>query len=207
MSTGTQVIIKPMENQYKHFHMIGERLCLNFLNTANWSEAGEVVEEKLNNKADAFRWGRSASVGSGERPFTVGKLPELLKFRASLRHLFDTTVNASSPIKSLSKTDLEILNLAYGDLLTLSLRMQDGQIAYNPAVPLQQIVQVSALALLTAPNEISRVKMCGGQNCGWFFLDESKNRRRRWCTMELCGNREKARRHYKRKVTADKKEA
>jgi predicted RNA-binding Zn ribbon-like protein len=42
------------------------------------------------------------------------------------------------------------------------------------------------------------VRECGGDHCGWLFLDETKNRSRRWCEMSVCGNRAKARRHYDR---------
>jgi len=35
--------------------------------------------------------------------------------------------------------------------------------------------------------------------CGWLFLDETRNRSRRWCSMKDCGNRAKARRHYRRR--------
>lgn len=58
----------------------------------------------------------------------------------------------------------------------------------------------SALRLL-ADGEITRLKICG--NCGWLFVDRSKNRSRTWCDMTVCGNRAKASRHYHRK----KKEA
>ena len=58
----------------------------------------------------------------------------------------------------------------------------------------------SALRLL-ADEETSRLKICG--NCGWLFIDRSKNRSRTWCDMAVCGNRAKASRHYRRK----KKEA
>lgn len=58
----------------------------------------------------------------------------------------------------------------------------------------------SALRLL-AEEEIARLKICG--NCGWLFVDRSKNRSRTWCDMAVCGNRVKANRHYHRK----KKEA
>ncbi|MBW6420518.1 CGNR zinc finger domain-containing protein [Rhizobium sp. XQZ8] len=58
----------------------------------------------------------------------------------------------------------------------------------------------SALRLL-ADEEISRLKICG--NCGWLFIDRSKNRSRTWCDMTVCGNRVKANRHYHRR----KKEA
>jgi predicted RNA-binding Zn ribbon-like protein len=51
----------------------------------------------------------------------------------------------------------------------------------------------SAAELLTAP-EISRVRACGGESCGWLFLDTSRNRSRQWCDMADCGNVAKVRR-------------
>lgn len=51
----------------------------------------------------------------------------------------------------------------------------------------------SALGLLSGPAP-DRMKICG--NCGWLFLDRSKNRSRSWCDMAVCGNRRKASRHY-----------
>jgi predicted RNA-binding Zn ribbon-like protein len=41
-----------------------------------------------------------------------------------------------------------------------------------------------------------RLKTCAGNHCGWMFVDESPNNRRRWCAMAICGNRAKAKRHY-----------
>jgi predicted RNA-binding Zn ribbon-like protein len=38
-----------------------------------------------------------------------------------------------------------------------------------------------------------RLKAC--RNCGWAFWDESRNRSAAWCSMQLCGNRLKVRRH------------
>ncbi|MER6005333.1 CGNR zinc finger domain-containing protein [Nonomuraea angiospora] len=46
-------------------------------------------------------------------------------------------------------------------------------------------------ALFTLPRD--RIRACG--RCGWLFLDSSRGGRRRWCSMNICGNREKARRH------------
>jgi predicted RNA-binding Zn ribbon-like protein len=56
----------------------------------------------------------------------------------------------------------------------------------------------SAAELLTSET-LSRVRECGGATCTWLFLDASRNRSRRWCSMESCGNRAKARRHYRRR--------
>jgi predicted RNA-binding Zn ribbon-like protein len=44
----------------------------------------------------------------------------------------------------------------------------------------------------------TQIHECGGDGCGWLFLDTSRNGRRRWCTMQGCGNRAKARRFYER---------
>jgi predicted RNA-binding Zn ribbon-like protein len=56
----------------------------------------------------------------------------------------------------------------------------------------------SAAELLTR-GPLSRVRECPGDgSCGWLFLDTSRNGSRRWCEMSTCGNRAKARRHYRR---------
>ncbi len=53
------------------------------------------------------------------------------------------------------------------------------------------------LSLLTSPS-LARVRHCASASCGWLFVDVSRNHSRRWCDMEDCGNRAKARRHYAR---------
>jgi predicted RNA-binding Zn ribbon-like protein len=47
-----------------------------------------------------------------------------------------------------------------------------------------------------AATDVSAVRACPGHDCGWLFLDPRG--RRRWCTMAVCGNRAKARRHAAR---------
>ncbi|MGH9169921.1 MAG: CGNR zinc finger domain-containing protein [Acidimicrobiales bacterium] len=51
--------------------------------------------------------------------------------------------------------------------------------------------------LLTSP-DLQRLRRCEEKTCGWFFIDRSRGGTRRWCSMESCGNRSKARRHYAR---------
>jgi predicted RNA-binding Zn ribbon-like protein len=58
----------------------------------------------------------------------------------------------------------------------------------------------SAAELLTSA-EIERVRTCAAPKCEWLFLDDSRNHSRRWCDMSVCGNRQKARRHYERQQT------
>jgi len=67
--------------------------------------------------------------------------------------------------------------------------------------PLRPVVR-SAAELLTS-DLVDRVRECHGDDCTWLFLDQSRNRSRRWCSMESCGNRAKVRRHYRRRQGAD----
>lgn len=50
---------------------------------------------------------------------------------------------------------------------------------------------------LLMSEEIDRVKECG--NCGWIYFDSSKNKCRKWCNMDTCGNEVKARKYYESK--------
>ncbi|MEU5090116.1 CGNR zinc finger domain-containing protein [Streptomyces sp. NPDC021356] len=43
-----------------------------------------------------------------------------------------------------------------------------------------------------------RLRPCANDECQLFLLDRSRANRARWCSMAVCGNREKARRHYER---------
>lgn len=61
------------------------------------------------------------------------------------------------------------------------------------------IYSLSAYELLTTKDQ-KLIKQCGA--CAWYFLDETKNHRRKWCDMQTCGTNEKARRYYQRKKLA-----
>jgi predicted RNA-binding Zn ribbon-like protein len=63
---------------------------------------------------------------------------------------------------------------------------------------------VRAAADLLTSKDLTRVRECQSETCFWLFLDASKNGTRRWCDMKVCGNRAKARRHYRREKTAAK---
>lgn len=88
-------------------------------------------------------------------------------------------------------------------LAAARLEARDGRHAWgwpSAARPLDQLLgplALSAVTLLTGA-EPSRLKQCPGTGCGWLFLDRSRNRSRRWCEMEVCGNRAKSRRHRAR---------
>ncbi|HKO08899.1 MAG TPA: ABATE domain-containing protein [Alphaproteobacteria bacterium] len=75
--------------------------------------------------------------------------------------------------------------------------------AWDPADgPVEAVlgpITLSALTLLTQA-DLSRIKQCRGDHCGWLFFDTTKNKSRRWCEMEVCGNRAKQRRFHRRRV-------
>ncbi|GGT27334.1 CGNR zinc finger domain-containing protein [Streptomyces purpureus] len=59
-----------------------------------------------------------------------------------------------------------------------------------------------AVDLLTDPVARTRLRQCEGDNCRRLYLDTSRGRRRRWCSSELCGNRERVARHRRRSAAA-----
>ncbi len=60
-----------------------------------------------------------------------------------------------------------------------------------------QVLAWEAAELITSP-QLFNVRRCASETCAWLFLDTSKNHSRRWCDMNVCGNRSKARRYYAR---------
>lgn len=59
-----------------------------------------------------------------------------------------------------------------------------------------------ALELLTDPVARAGLRECEGDNCPIVYLDSSRGRRRRWCSSEVCGNRERVARHRRRAALA-----
>ncbi|MFJ6565840.1 CGNR zinc finger domain-containing protein [Streptomyces sp. NPDC091292] len=56
--------------------------------------------------------------------------------------------------------------------------------------------------LLTDPVARARLRQCEGDNCPLIYLDTSRGGRRRWCSSEVCGNRERVARHRRRAALA-----
>ncbi|MCX5200883.1 ABATE domain-containing protein [Streptomyces sp. NBC_00237] len=84
-----------------------------------------------------------------------------------------------------------------------AIRAPDGTLAYALAAEprceqLLAVVARDAVALLTDPAARSCLRRCEGDNCARLYLDTSRGRRRRWCSSEVCGNRERVARHRRR---------
>lgn len=87
------------------------------------------------------------------------------------------------------------------------LRQHGGQVvwAWTPdASAVQRAlfpVLIDAVELLLS-SDLEKVRECQGPGCGWLFVDRSRGRPRRWCSMSDCGNKAKARRHQGRRADA-----
>ena len=64
-------------------------------------------------------------------------------------------------------------------------------------LPLWQLAN-AAIDFLTH-QDLTRLRICAADDCGWIFLDETRNRSRKWCDMATCGNRAKAARYRGRR--------
>lgn len=70
--------------------------------------------------------------------------------------------------------------------------------------PLLAAVARDTVDLLTDPAARALLRQCEGDNCRRLYLDTSRGRRRRWCSSEVCGNRERVARHRRRAMAADR---
>jgi predicted RNA-binding Zn ribbon-like protein len=59
-------------------------------------------------------------------------------------------------------------------------------------------VALDAARMLGTPAQAARIRICASETCSARFYDRSPAARRRWCSMSLCGNEAKARRHRAR---------
>ena len=79
------------------------------------------------------------------------------------------------------------------------LTTQDGGFGWTwdvesaPEASILGPIAASAMALITTADR-ARLKQCQGHHCGWLFLDTTKSNNRRWCEMDVCGNRAKQKR-------------
>ena len=55
------------------------------------------------------------------------------------------------------------------------------------------------LVKLLSSKEFKYLKKCDNHKCSLYFIDTSKNHSRRWCSMEICGNRAKVSKFNKKK--------
>jgi predicted RNA-binding Zn ribbon-like protein len=88
---------------------------------------------------------------------------------------------------------------------TTEIRVELGGARFVIASPGDLDAAIGALLAIVARAMIDgswqRLKACPGRHCGWAFYDRSRNQSARWCAMKVCGDREKARAYYERRIS------
>jgi len=204
-----------VHNDFKHLKTVGGALCLDFVNTASARDT-TTPTERIHTYDELTAWAERVTILSAEmgerlranavhRPVEAEEiLRRALSLREALFRIFAATVEGVAP----NANDLALLNANIAaSFPNLRLKTVDGarldwgwlEEAGDLAGVLWPVVW-SATELLTS-GDLTRVRMCQHEHCGWVFIDRSKNRSRRWCDMQDCGNVEKVRR-YRRKQKA-----
>jgi predicted RNA-binding Zn ribbon-like protein len=188
----------------------GGALCLEFVNTVGWWRRPE-AEDRLVDYEALLAWGvRTGALGTDEARRLLGvaaRRPAAAarEVRAArrLRDAIHAVFTASAERRPAPRRELGVLNEALARVhrhLRLEPRGRGLAWRWDEGDTLERVlwpVARSAARLLTSP-DLGRVHECGDPRCGWLFLDTSRNGSRRWCSMSDCGNRAKARRHYRR---------
>ncbi len=187
--------------------LVGGALCLDFVNTVEWRGATDRAE-RLTNYGELLTWAEAAGAlhrtarirleaAAKARPDAAARqLAAVIELRETLAALFSADPPRAAPLDPLNdwlerapeRRRIAASAAGYG---WAAARADD-----DLALPLWPVVWSAADLLVSGG--AARVRACTDRRCGWIFLDASRSRRRRWCSMEACGNRAKARRHYRK---------
>jgi predicted RNA-binding Zn ribbon-like protein len=191
------------------------RLALDFANTVSMHASAHPVE-KLRTYADLVDWAARAGVvdeaGARRLLRRAGQSPaeaEAVRAKAvALREAIYHVLSAEAGGQRPAPADLATLNAGLAESLARARLAAVEPGGYRlgwldeAGEALDQMlwpVAHAAAEVLTTPAVLQRVGRCADvDGCGWLFIDTSKNHSRRWCDMNDCGNRAKARRHYAR---------
>lgn len=189
-------------------------LCVDFVNTVAWR--GSDVAESLHGVTDLLRWCSENGVtdraararldhwASRNPAGSSAMLEEAITLRESLyRILFAITRNEASPARDVATLNAVLERAPVRHTVALVDRGFGWRIDADRCATAALLAPVlwSAGDLLVSP-EVARLRHCANPKCLWLFLDDSKNGSRRWCSMQACGNRAKAHRHYLRMMKA-----
>jgi predicted RNA-binding Zn ribbon-like protein len=186
-------------------------LALDFANTAEW-HASKQPQEWLQRYDNLLSWSLAAGLltrrtamdlrrkASSHLAQANAALKRAIELREIIYRIFACIAHDQSP----STDDLASLNRAWAEAMgRVKVVPAEGgfQWRWEGEESLEQMlwpITRSATDLLTS-SDLKKVGQCADdRGCGWLFIDTSRNQTRRWCSMESCGNRAKARRYYKR---------
>jgi len=195
----------------KKFQFVGRELCLDFCNTVG-GKRGVATREYLHSYSDLLSWCAQAGLVDSfaaaqlfkmgiRQPIEAAKVcARALALREAIFDIFSALMNSKgAPANSIRLLNAE-LALSLGRL-RISFKTGQDEFSWDWALkdspldgPLGPIAR-SAADLLVSDKWRGHIRMCQAGDCGWLFLDSSKNHSRRWCDMKDCGNRAKVRRH------------
>jgi len=194
----------------KRFDLSGGDLALDFVNTLG-GRTNDPKERLANYDALLFFAEETKTLPRGRigalleqsvrtPGLAVTVLQEAIALRGALFEIFSAVAERRVvPDKALSKLNWNLMEGASFVRLT----QQGRRFEWDWSVSNQRLnamlwpVARAAADLLTS-EDLSKLRMCAADDCAWLFLDTTRNRKRRWCDMKTCGNRDKARRYYER---------
>jgi predicted RNA-binding Zn ribbon-like protein len=207
----------------RRFKFRGGVPCLDFVNTLAWRLTDRPVEY-LGSYEDLLAWGRQAGLLAPEETEVLSgwaathpeQAQDTLSRAVALREAIHQVLSAAIAGEPRDESALSTLNRELSVALS-RLRVapaagdayyyvwaweRGGEDGGGPPLerPLWPVAR-SAAELLTSA-KLGGVKVCGGEGCGWMFLDESRNASRKWCESRDCGNRERVRQYLARKKRA-----
>lgn len=191
--------------------LVGGALCLDFVNTEEW-RGGPERAERLTDYGELLLWAEAAGAIDGRTRRRLAaaarrhpeKAAEALAEARALREDIAALAEGGPPRPALVERinawltrapDRRCLAVSAEGCGWAAARSGDDILA-----PLWPVVWSAADLLVSG--DAARVRACGDKRCAWLFLDTSRSRPRRWCSMDTCGNRAKARRHYRRRRAA-----
>lgn len=192
------------------FSLIAQNLFLDFVNTKKMRD-GQVFET-LESCVDFVAWAIAVNLVEADQAqesfeklneeiSTNNSLHEMIKFRNILREMVEDIVNEIE----ISPTTISIINenLTKISGFTEIVKNENGfekRFRFDlsePAKLLQPIAESAADFLCYGNFEL--LKKCESSACVLYFYDTTKNHKRRWCSMNACGNKAKAAAFYQRK--------
>jgi predicted RNA-binding Zn ribbon-like protein len=191
------------------------RLCLDFANTVRSRPSSDRLD-LIGAYEDLLAWARQATILTPGEAATLANAAhqgargagEALTRARILRESMYAVFSARAAGLPAPPADLQTLNraiaraMAQSGLTAAGARFEWGWPDSPPGLDrVSRWVARSAAELLTSA-DLTFVRECASYDCGWLFMDTTKNRSRRWCDMRVCGNRAKSRRHYERQRAA-----
>jgi len=175
--------MSPTATPASAFPFLGGRPCLDFVATLGKRHAEPV--ERIPDPGALARWIAEAGLAVSKEPVPV-TARELAEARA-LREAVHRVVRAAMAGREPDPADVALVN-EFAARPDLAPQLGTPRwTARQPARAALATVARDAVLLVGGPL-LERVKECGNPDCSLLFLDDSQARRRRWCSMERCGN-------------------